>query len=95
MKKTLLFTFALSFGVSFQVFAKKTESLWRNLLKENANCVTWVSVTVKLEISAGGRSLPPQEQKLEALGTVIAKDGLTVLSLNKVDPTANILSRIR
>ena len=65
------------------------------MLKENANCVTWVSVTVKLEISAGGRSLPPQEQKLEALGTIIAEDGLTVLSLNKVDPTANILSRIR
>ena len=95
MKKLLLFTFALSFGTSFQAIAKKTESLWRNLLKENANCVTWVSVTVKLEISAGGRSLPPQEQKLEALGTIIAKDGLTVLSLNKVDPTANILSRLR
>ncbi len=39
--------------------------------------------------------MPPQEQKLEALGTIIAEDGLTVLSLNKVDPTANILSRIR
>lgn len=95
MKKFLLLTFALSFGASFQAIAKKPESLWRNLLKENANCVTWVSVTVKLEISAGGRSLPPQEQKLEALGTIIAKDGLTVLSLNKVDPTANILSRLR
>ena len=95
MKKILLLTFALCFGASFQAIAKKPESLWRNLLKENANCVTWVSVTVKLEISAGGRSLPPQEQKLEALGTIIAKDGLTVLSLNKVDPTANILSRLR
>jgi hypothetical protein len=95
MKKILLLTFALYFGASYQATAKKTESLWRNLLKENANCVTWVSVTVKLEISAGGRSLPPQEQKLEALGTIIAKDGLTVLSLNKVDPTANILSRLR
>lgn len=79
----------------FEAMAKKPESGWRNLLIENANCVTWVSVTVKLEISAGGRSLPPQEQKLEALGTIIADDGLTVLSLNKVDPTANILSRIR
>ena len=95
MKKLLLFTLALFLGVSFQALGKKPEILWRKLLKENANCVTWVSVTVKLEISAGGRSLPPQEQKLEALGTIIAEDGLTVLSLNKVDPTANILSRIR
>ena len=95
MKKFLLFTLALFLGVSFQALGKKPEILWRKLLKENANWVTWVSVTVKLEISAGGRSLPPQEQKLEALGTIIAEDGLTVLSLNKVDPTANILSRIR
>jgi hypothetical protein len=94
MKKLVLFTLALFLGVSF-VLGKKPEILWRKLLQENANCVTWVSVTVKLEISAGGRSLPPQEQKLEALGTIIAEDGLTVLSLNKVDPTANILSRIR
>ena len=95
MKNLVLFTLALFLGVSFQVLGKKPEILWRKLLQENANCVTWVSVTVKLEISAGGRSLPPQEQKLEALGTIIAEDGLTVLSLNKVDPTANILSRIR
>ncbi len=78
-----------------QSSGKKPEAVWRQLLKDHANCVTWVSVTVKLEISAGGRSMPPQEQKLEALGTIIADDGLTVLSLNKVDPTANILSRLR
>ena len=39
--------------------------------------------------------MPPQEQKLEALGTIIAEDGLTVLSLSRVDPTATLLSRMR
>ena len=92
MKKTKFLTLVICFAVYFQASAKKPESVWRNLLKKNANCVTWVSVTAKVEISAGGRSMPPQEQKLEALGTIIAKDGLTVLSLNRVDPTANILS---
>ena len=29
------------------------------------------------------------------MGTIIAEDGLTVVSLTKVDPTANILSRLR
>ena len=48
-----------------------------------------------IEVSAGGRSFPPSERKLEALGTVLAPDGLTVLSLNKVDPTDSILSRMR
>ena len=90
----LVFIFFFS-GLLFQIWAKKPDSRWRKLLGEHADCVTWVSVTVRVELSAGGRSMPPQEQKLEALGTIIADDGLTVLSLNKVDPTANILSRIR
>ena len=90
----LVFIFLFK-GLFFQTWAKKPESTWRKLLSEHADCVTWVSVTVRVELSAGGRSMPPQEQKLEALGTIIADDGLTVLSLNKVDPTANILSRIR
>ena len=91
---TLVFIFLFN-GFFFQTWAKKPDSTWRKLLREHADCVTWVSVTVRVELSAGGRSMPPQEQKLEALGTIIAEDGLTVLSLNKVDPTANILSRIR
>ena len=69
--------------------------VWRSLLEENPNCVTWVSATVRVEVSVNGRSLPPQEQKLEALGTILSSDGLTVLSLTKVDPTSNILARLR
>jgi hypothetical protein len=95
MKSILLVFIFLFNGLFFQTWAKKPDSTWRKLLSEHADCVTWVSVTVRVELSAGGRSMPPQEQKLEALGTIIAEDGLTVLSLNKVDPTANILSRIR
>ncbi len=71
------------------------EKTWQKLLQEKAECVTWVSLTMRVEVSAGGRSMPPQEQKLEALGTVLAEDGLTVLSLSTVDPRAKILSRIR
>ena len=85
----------LAFCVPFSLLGKRAESTWRNLLASHANCVTWVSATVRLEISAGGRSMPPQEQKLEALGTIIAEDGLTVLSLSRVDPTAALLSRMR
>ena len=81
--------------VPFSLQGKKSENVWRKLLDDHADCVTWVSATVRVEISAGGRSLPPQEQKLEALGTIIAQDGLTVLSLSRVDPTATLLSRMR
>ena len=95
MKSIISLLIVLVNGACLQAWGKEPEETWRNLLHEHANCVTWVSVTVRIELSAGGRSVPPQEQKLEALGTIIAEDGLTVLSLNKVDPTASILSRLR
>ncbi len=72
-----------------------TVAIWRTLLDEQSDSVTWVSVTVRIEVSTGGRSFPPSERKLEALGTVLAPDGLIVLSLNEVDPTDTILSRMR
>ena len=100
MKLRTIRLFALlAFSLAaFSALAKKGADpikTWRNLLKERSECVTWVSATVKVEISSGGRSYPPQEQKLEALGTVLSKDGLVALSLTKVDPTASILSRVR
>lgn len=95
MKKIYCYSIFLFSLANTDMIAKRSESVWRELLKNNAECVTWVSVTAKVEMSVGGRSIPPQEQKLEALGTVIDEKGLTVLSLNQVDPTANILSRLR
>ena len=79
---------------SFLLFSKQSGK-WNELLNTRSDCVTWVSLTMRIEVSAGGRSLPPQEQKLEALGTVIAEDGLTVLSLTTIDPKSKIMSRLR
>ena len=76
-------------------YSATPEKVWKSLLDENADCVTWVSVTMRVEVSAGGRSMPPQEQKLEAIGTIIAEDGLTVLSLSTVAPRAQLLPRLR
>lgn len=92
-----LFFFLKSFWICslFGEPEESTVSIWRNLLEKQSESVTWVSVTVKIEVSAGGRSFPPSERKLEALGTILATDGLIVLSLNEVDPTDTILSRMR
>ncbi len=95
MKFLLTAATLLAFSIPLALPGQKSETTWRKLLKNHADCVTWVSATVRVEVSAGGRSMPPQEQKLEALGTIIAEDGLTVLSLSRVDPTATLLSRIR
>ena len=96
--KLPLFFFLLAMvggGAGYGGSPSRTVSILRNLLQKKSDCVTWVSVTVRIEVSAGGRSFPPSERKLEALGTVLAQDGLIVLSLNQVDPTDTILSRMR
>ena len=93
--KTKLLIGSLLFLISFASAQTNTTKVWRNLLKQNSDCVTWVSFTMRIEVSANGRSMPPQEQKVEALGTVIANDGLTVLSLSTVDPRSKIFARLR
>ena len=92
--KTIILYSLLGLPVLAGAKTNSTE-IWRNLLKQHADSVTWISATVRVDVSVGGRSLPPQEQKLEALGTVIAEDGLTVVSLTKIDPTSSIISRLR
>ena len=93
--KTKLLIGSLIFLISFASAKTNTTKVWRNLLTQNSDCVSWVSFTMRIEVSANGRSMPPQEQKVEALGTVIANDGLTVLSLSTVDPRSKIFARLR
>jgi S1-C subfamily serine protease len=59
----------------------------RKLVEKHKDAVVLVEVVVKLKISAGGQS-QDREQKLEANGTVITPEGLTVVSNASVDPTA-------
>jgi hypothetical protein len=95
--KSKLFCFlgCFLFIIGVKVTNAGEKAVWKDLLTKQSNCVTWLSLTMKIDVSAGGRSLPSQEQKLEALGTVIAKDGLTVLSLTSIDPKSKIMSRLR
>ncbi len=94
--KNPLYIIFIFLGMSFTVFGKKDpRAAWTKLLNEPTDYVTWVSVVVKIEVSSNGRSFPATERKLEALGTVLGADGLTVLSLNTMDPTESIRSRMR
>ena len=56
-------------------------------------CVQLVQ-KLALHDRAGGAGIPAFYTKT-GVGTIIAEDGLTVLSLSRVDPTATLLSRIR
>ncbi len=78
--------------------AKKPNALQataQRLVSDANATVVWVRAVVRIEVSAGGRSFPAQEQKLEALGTIVDKSGLTVVSNSMIDPTASIRKQIR
>ena len=63
MKYAFLTIFLIFNFFAGEIFSKTaSEVTWKSLLKEHANCVTWISATVRLEVSVGGRSMPPQEQ---------------------------------
>ena len=75
--------------------ADQRRDTWTRLLEQKKDCVTWVSVTVRIEVSTNGRSYPQSERKLEALGTVLGEDGMIALSLHTMDPTDSIRARMR
>jgi len=92
LRKPSHFLFLLFFIPSSVCLAS---DIWRSLLQNHAECVTRVSASVRIEISANGRSYPPSERNIEALGTILDSKGMTVLSLNQFDPTDSIYAKIR
>ncbi len=86
-------------GFSAQLHAAKKPSLLQStaqrLVSDGNATVVWISAVVQIEVSAGGRSFPAQEQKRETLGTIVGKDGLVVVSSSMIDPTASIRKQMR
>lgn len=85
-----------SFGGQLQAAKKPSlQATAQRLVSDGNATVVWVRAVVRIEVSAGGRSFPAQEQKLETLGTIVGKDGLTVVSNSMIDPTASIRKQMR
>jgi hypothetical protein len=73
--------------VSAQSDAEVTAA--REVYKKHADSVVWVSAVLKMRGGgAFGGMMGAQEQKVEAVGTVIHESGLTVVSLMTIDPTS-------
>lgn len=64
-----------------------TVSTAKGLYEKSQDSVLWVLAVVKIEASAGGQTAPAQEKKVEALGTILDKSGLTVVSYSSLDPS--------
>lgn len=61
----------------------------RQVFEKHQNSVVWVTAVMKMRAGGAlGGMFGRQEQKVDAVGTVIDKSGLTVLSYTMLDPTA-------
>src|SRR2546423_1622380 len=61
----------------------------REVFKKHQDAVVWVSAVMKMR--GGGplaAAMGQQEQKVDAVGTIIHESGLTVVSHTNIDPTA-------
>jgi S1-C subfamily serine protease len=70
----------------------------KKIFEARQDSVVWVSAVAKVAFSAEGAkdspmNLPDQENKVEALGTIIDPEGLVVTALNQLDPARNISGR--
>lgn len=101
MKKQTLALLALSsflaFGPALRAADEATIAA-KKIFAEKQDSVVWVSAVAKVSFSADGAkdlpvNLPDQEQKVEALATIIDSSGLLVAALSQVDPARNVTGR--
>jgi hypothetical protein len=63
-------------------------SMGRLIARRFADAIVGIKGSAVIKITMGDRTLPPTEQKFDVNGTVITPVGLTVTSLNAIDPRA-------
>lgn len=79
------------------VAEEATPTAARKVMAQYQDAVVWVSAVAKVNVaSADGKPLSsrnPGEQKVEAVGTVIATNGLTLIALSSVDASGALNGR--
>lgn len=69
----------------------------KKIYSQNKDAVIWVTGVAKVSISARDSktpmNFPDQEEKFEALGTIIDATGMVVTSLSNIDPAARYSGR--
>ena len=93
---------ALLFAVSVAGLAAAPEDpsivAARKILAAHQDSVLWISGVCKVTLTTEGSSdqpisIPDQERKVEALGTVIGTNGLLVTALSAIDPARDVTGR--
>ncbi|MFN3409524.1 MAG: trypsin-like peptidase domain-containing protein [Limisphaerales bacterium] len=77
--------------------ASELSAAARKIHAAHEDSVIWISAVAKTSFASegrdSGRNLPDQENKLEALGTIIDSSGLVVAALSSIDPGRIINAR--
>lgn len=67
----------------------------RKLFADYGDSIVTVKVVVDIEVVVGGAANQSQEQKIEAPGTIIQKNGLTVLSNSTIDVGSQVKQQLQ
>ena len=92
--KTLFITLVLAVAATGGTRADDSAVAGRKILTKNQAAVVTVRLVVSYNVSYGGHD-QQNESKTEAVGTVIDPNGLTVISLTTIDPSAMMKARQR
>ena len=92
--KTLFITLLLTVAVIGRTRADDSAVAGRKILAKYQAAVVTVRLVVSYNVSYGSRD-QQSESKTEAVGTVIDPNGLTVISLTTIDPSAMMKARQR
>jgi S1-C subfamily serine protease len=79
---------AMLLALPASAFAQDDRAAAREVVKRWQDAIVNVRVVLKMRMSMSGREMQSTEEPIEAVGTVIDPDGLTVLSLSALNPAA-------
>jgi len=81
---------ALVLSAAATVGADEAAEQGRAIFAAHKSAVVTLSIVLNQKVSFGGGSSRNNEAKLEATGTVISAEGLTIMSLSQTDPSSVI-----
>ena len=96
MKSIVNLLFSLTAVCSMNLYADEAvNEAARKLQSDLDEAIVTIKVVVDVEVVVGGSANQSQEQKIEAPGTVIQENGLTVLSNSTIDISAQVEQQLR
>lgn len=79
---------AFAGGLAPALHADELAEKGRAILEQHRSAVVTMAIVINQKVSFTGSSSQSRESKIEATGTIISAEGLTVMSLSETDPSS-------